>query len=882
MSAESTFPDDFKGVNARARLAELEEDETSEQEVLQTFTIMYEIGNYFNNKYPNNEIFEDGFYENLRPFFPNDTDEELIRYTNYLRNGIRIYRIGKTIYNKYVAEKLMPKAYRVVHSDDDFDKKDEVKYIEAEKGKFVKVYNFKKFLTYSNNDEERKAIDKYINFKHKDNNAIAKFEYIMNNYSWKELFKYGKDNPLVSNLGIGENIAGNHLDIQLLSASSYLENQKQFYIGVHILTKDNYFVLANNLSPMQKKPIITFENSVNLEKYEIKYPVPLSTISLPYVHKYFGDFIIPVAITVKDTEKALQLNSQVNLTVCNNYMNCLTQDFELQLTIKPHGVIILNNGWQNFFNKSIQLLPDEQTKDLKLQKFVTDEDENGQSLRLEFKSAQSVKNFKVFIEEQYGYTKFSAPIISIQDNKIYVRFQPMKGENISDFKNSIFQITAILNNEVYYRTEQAPNEAALFDTQSNTLNLGLILIAILGGLILNFMPCVFPVLSLKIISLSRAGSVRRKNIKKSLFLTCAGIFCGFSVLIIALLAAKYLGYSLGWGMQYQNMNFLIGMTFVLTAITIFFPQLQTSNLINISSKLDYKFNFILGNLIVLLSTPCTGPYLATAIGFALSGSYFDIVVILYSVALGLSLPYLVAVCFKNPETLLPTPGAWLQKLSSLMKIMMYLTIGWFLILIYNQTDFICVGLLVLLLLFFIAMFKLYRLFIEYLDGVFEENISIETINKLRKISTYSIVAIFIICLFSTSFLAQSSYKRHLDENLEKRLTFIDKSLIAKKLSQGHPVLLEIGADWCLTCRYNTTITLNSSNLAHWNKTYMLDFIQVDWTNYNKEVLDFMEKYGRKGLPFYILYTPLMRDGMVLPEVLSGTDFENILRQATSR
>ena len=63
---------------------------------------------------------------------------------------------------------------------------------------------------------------------------------------------------------------------------------------------------------------------------------------------------------------------------------------------------------------------------------------------------------------------------------------------------------------------------------------------------------------------------------------------------------------------------------------------------------------------------------------------------------------------------------------------------------------------------------------------------------------------------------------------------------------------------------------------------MLDFIQVDWTNYNKEVLDFMEKYGRKGLPFYILYTPLMRDGMVLPEVLSGTDFENILRQATSR
>lgn len=88
--------------------------------------------------------------------------------------------------------------------------------------------------------------------------------------------------------------------------------------------------------------------------------------------------------------------------------------------------------------------------------------------------------------------------------------------------------------------------------------------------------------------------------------------------------------------------------------------------------------------------------------------------------------------------------------------------------------------------------------------------------------------------------------------------------------------MEIGADWCLTCHYNDAFVLTPKNLAYWQDYYHLDFIRVDWTNYNAETLNYMARYGRKGLPFYIIYTPLMREGMVLPEIFDADDIKQML------
>ena len=125
-------------------------------------------------------------------------------------------------------------------------------------------------------------------------------------------------------------------------------------------------------------------------------------------------------------------------------------------------------------------------------------------------------------------------------------------------------------------------------------------------------------------------------------------------------------------------------------------------------------------------------------------------------------------------------------------------------------------------------------------------------------------------------IAGRAYTENYAENMESRLTGIDYDLIEQKLAQGRNVLLEIKADWCLTCSYNDTFVLHKYNLRTWKNVHNLDVITVDWTNYNKDVLEFMEKYGRKGLPFYLLFTPKMRNGIVLPELFSPDDLGLLL------
>lgn len=881
-SAEPQLPDDFKGLNMRERLAELADDERAELPLLQRILIMYEIGNYFNNKYPNDEVYDEDFDENLKPFFPNADEYQLRKYTNLLRTGITVYRLGRFVYNKYVTQKLVPAAYRQVHSESDFDHPDEVKYQEAPTGEFIKVYNFKKFLTYSHNPEERKAIEDYKKLQTSKDDVYAQFEYALTHIEWKKLLLYGEKykNPLLSDFGVGEFEEGLDVRVRLLSDATTINGQKEFYAGLQVNTENNKFVLANNLASDMQKPRIDLQKSKNLESYQVLYPAPQNSVSFPFAYKYFGNFLIPIKVTVKNPEEPLLLNAKVNMTVCDGALACLEQSFEPKLIVLTGKDFSFTNGYQNFFQQNINMLPNNESEKLKLEKFVVDKDADGESLRLEFELNGDMESFNIFIEDTDGYNLFSVPFISIQDNKIFVRFEPLNKH--AKLENTEYIITTVLNGYDAYRTTRLVAQAALFDTETASLSLGLLLLAVLGGFILNFMPCVFPVLSLKIISLSRAQSMQQKRLKKSLFITVCGIFSGFTILIVLLLAAKFAGYSLGWGMQYQNMTFLVIMSFALAGFMMILPRLQSSRLQNISVSQEKKLGFLIGNLIVLLSTPCTGPYLATAVGFALGGSYSDIIQIMYAVALGLSIPYLLALTINNPETLLPKPGSWLNVLQSCMRLMLFLTICWFAVLIYNQTDFNCVLILAVFLLIFCGVFVLYRRFTDYLDGVFDESVTLEVIERLRKISRIAICGLFAVLVTIMSFYAENSHQHNLLENAVTRQTFLDKKMIAEKLGAGRSVLLEIGADWCLTCHYNGVMTLTDKNLKIWNEIYNMDFVKVDWTNYNKEVLDFMAKYGRKGLPFYILYTPLMRDGLVLPEIFTSRELENILQTSALR
>ncbi|MBR1756526.1 MAG: thioredoxin family protein [Alphaproteobacteria bacterium] len=439
-----------------------------------------------------------------------------------------------------------------------------------------------------------------------------------------------------------------------------------------------------------------------------------------------------------------------------------------------------------------------------------------------------------------------------------------------DLAGTEFTINVALNDSYYLRQSRFAERASLFDTRSVKLNFGLIFLAFFGGLLLNFMPCVFPVLSLKIMAISQ-NLENSVALKRSLKFTICGIFLGFVIIICGVILAKVVGLSLGWGMQYQSVSFLVVMIFVITAFYILAPQL------NFGSTIKYAgTDVLLGTLIVLLATPCTGPYLATAIGFALTGSYVDIVVLLSAVAVGLSVPYWVILALDNPQDMFPKPGAWMNKLSIILKLLLLATIGWFLVLIFEQTDIVCVIKICIILLVFALLCRFYGSFMRFLDDEAEKQIPTETAIFVRQKSKYVLLIVCALLLAVSVLIAHNAFEANYARRLQERQTAVDMPLIKNKLAQGRSVLLEIGADWCLTCHYNSAMVLTPKNLAYWKEFLHLDLVRVDWTDYNAQTLEFMAQYGRKGLPFYVLFTPLIREGIVLPEIFDADDIRHLL------
>lgn len=876
-------PEDFGGEATIQQIELFNKGENKPLTTEQVFQILYEVGHYFYDKYTVDDIFRKDFIDEIRPFFPNDSDEQLEHKLSTLRFGVSLYGKVKDVYKEYVTDKLVPHVYKKVKNSQEYDHPDEIKYIEAEPGYFVKVNNFKKFLTYSANEDERQAIVDFENAKENENSIRNKIIKIIENSDWKKMLLYGSvyDNPLASKQGISEEQTSLDVRARLLSKNSYISGNKSLDFGILFNCSPYTFIVANDVSPEITKPQISLENSENIEKSEIFYPVPFNADNYPFVHKYFGEFLLPIRITVQDVNKPIVVRADVKVFSCDNDLICSAEKFNFELTLLPDGPEVLSNGYENYFNINFARIPVGDNKHLTLKKFVVDKDkDNNQVLRLEFISDKKIKNFKIFAESENDIILFEAPYINLQENKVYVRLIPREDANTIDMADMPFTISAVLNNRYYYRAEKTAGIASDFDVNSIQLNLGLFIMALLGGFILNFMPCVFPVISLKMMAFARIEKKYRQQLKNDIRQTVIGIFCGFTLLILMLWVAKYWGYSLGWGMQFQNMGFLVAMVFIITSIIIALPVLNFDSML--LPSLGKYSGFLVGNLIVLLATPCTGPYLASAIGFALSGGYRDILIMLYGVALGLSAPYLMILMFKKPETLFPKPGKWMHKLEIFMRIMLYLTIAWFLLLIFEQTDIIFLLKFSGIIVFFALIINLCKKFLDYLDSVPDKKFPQEALVKIRRGCYVFMLIIFVLCSFICTRMAQTSFSKNYEKNMQDRLTFIDKNLINNYLNEGHPVLVEISADWCLTCQTNKIFVFNKANMENWKTSYNLEFLRVDWTNYNKDILEYMGRYGRKGLPFYILYTPFIREGMVLPEIFDEADLSQILQVSRLR
>ena len=334
--------------------------------------------------------------------------------------------------------------------------------------------------------------------------------------------------------------------------------------------------------------------------------------------------------------------------------------------------------------------------------------------------------------------------------------------------------------------------------------------------------------------------------------------------------------NVGWGMQFQNPWFV---SLIFFAVLLFVAQIwgiveiRVPRFVSRTTDSENRLlHFLTGIFAVLMATPCTAPYLGTAIGFALAGNYVDIFVILGGVALGLSLPYLLLWLFPGLALILPPPGGWMKNVSRFMLFMLMLTLFWLLHIAASQSGWWpAVRLAVYALLFWLF------LWLRHLSL----NLDYESLPPaVRKKAADRMGLIFAVCAFLV--FAGASVDNHYaaarkEEQIRRdNLASITMEKVGQYVREGKTVIVTVSADWCLTCRFNDIMVFENPAIKQKIQNRGVVMLNVDWTVSNSETAEFMKKFGRSGLPFYVLFSPLVPDGMMLPEILSEQELKLLI------
>ena len=516
---------------------------------------------------------------------------------------------------------------------------------------------------------------------------------------------------------------------------------------------------------------------------------------------------------------------------------CLPQETNITTNISGNSIFNLNSQMDKSFEEEIPKFFKKNISAI----FI---DEN---LVLTFELPENHLNDGIiFFPDEYGLIDYAKDQIIERNNN-----SASLSVNRLDSSNNFINVSGLIqfigaSSKTSYQFETAlPKKSNLFDLSPFLA----IIFAFLGGLILNLMPCVFPVISLKILNFLEI-SENPSEVKKHGLVFSAGTLITFLAIGLIILLIRNSGEQIGWGFQLQSPIFVTSLIYLFVFMSGLFISstafgsafTRLGNLMTASN--GYSSSFGTGFLAVLVATPCTAPFMGSAIGFALIQPSIYSFLIFLSLGLGFCFPYLILSFQPNLLKFLPKPGQWMESFKKFMAIPMSLTAIWLLWVLSNQVsenDLLKVVLGIAIILTLI--------------GLNSSN------NLISSNSKFNLPLIFISLLGILYLLPMK------DPDLSSTKPNFSVTELNKKIEEG-PVFLNFTADWCITCKVNEKVALNGEAFNNLIDSKNISYLKADWTNRNDEIFNLLESYGRSGIPLYVFYPSKNKKPIILPEVLT--------------
>jgi len=398
-------------------------------------------------------------------------------------------------------------------------------------------------------------------------------------------------------------------------------------------------------------------------------------------------------------------------------------------------------------------------------------------------------------------------------------------------------------------------------------NLGIaLLFAILGGLILNLMPCVLPVLSLKIFSiLNQANQSRRTSVVHG-FIFSLGVIVSFLILAGGLLILQAGGQSLGWGFQLQSPAFLVILSsflflFALSLLGVFEIGQTIPGRLAQTTREGYPGSFFNGVMATILATPCTAPFMGSALGYSLSQPPVISLLIFTFLGIGMAMPFVILSAFPGLLRFLPKPGQWMETLKHIMGFLLMGTILWLAWVLSLQAgaDAVIMLLAALLLLSFGA----------WLRGRWG-NLALGRIKRLTSAAAFAFLITLGLAVGLYGIDRTEKQPGSSDSSIGQGIKW--ESYSPDRLSElrrsGRIILIDFTAAWCLSCQVNERVAFGSDEVQNKFAELNVAAVKADWTSRDENITRALAAHGRNSVPLYVLYYPGVATPVILPEILT--------------
>lgn len=661
---------------------------------------------------------------------------------------------------------------------------------------------------------------------------------------------YGKQGP------VEFDPAADVATAQLISSADGVNGASTLLLGLKIELKDEWKTYWRNPGLAGAPPTIDWQGSENLADVDWRWPAP--TRMMVYDVETYGykhEVVYPLRVKVKDPQQALSLKAKTTLLVCREV--CIRAQVPLTLDLPAQGD------------------PVDRESNAILQKYVATEplpitetqaevvnlgwDSRSSKLLVEVKDLPSPLT-DAFVEG-VDYTLFSKPVISQAGDvtRLVMSAEDMAGTPARLTEDQALTVTLTYEDSGLVFTRNI-SPTIIEDTLPSWI--WMLLLAVAGGFILNLMPCVLPVLSIKLLSVVSSVTETDRQRRHYFLLSAAGIFVAFWLLAGLFILLKYLGVGFGWGMQFQSPAFLLFMIPILALFAlnlldrfeIQLPQVLMDKLVGSS-----RGHFLQGIFAVLLATPCSAPFLGTAVAFALAGSAWQVWMIFTGLALGLALPYLLIAIWPASVKLMPKPGMWMVRFRQVLAVLLVGTLAWLLWLLQIHLSIalwgVFVGLLILSMLLMLWQ-KGARVF-------------------MTAAAIYGLAALTVV--WQPTLLGGTEER----ENTVSAINWqaFEPEKIARYVEEGKVVFVDITADWCITCAVNDRAVLQQAAIIDRLNADNVIAMKGDWSKPDPQIEAYLKSYGRYAIPFNQVFGPALPKGKLLPELLTGNAVTEALEQA---